>query len=141
MRDNIASQRNQLVRQTVLDVYRNIQHKLHKAFETEGCSCNIYRAEQVALNEECDRLMAELKLSEPFRRREEVIKLVQEIDRAEHPNLNAEANMAAPFFRIWLFDKLVAGEEVPLSKEDDLAREFTREWYAGWRPAIRKEEV
>lgn len=52
----------------------------------------------------------------------------------EHPALDAQARVAAPFFRLWLFECLCSDTPPGLENGERLAEEYVTAWMAGWRP-------
>jgi hypothetical protein len=118
-------------------VAREIQWQLHRAFETVGCSCNPLRAEAERLDEEYEALREELDAGPISRRREELWRQVREIDAREHPDLNNQAVIAGPFLRLWLFDRIMAGDTPDLNNQAQLAKAYAEAWRDGWRPAVK----
>jgi hypothetical protein len=88
---------------------------------------------------ECNRLKLELEQTAPFRRFEELRKMIAGIDAKEHPNLNQMAAQAAPFFRIWLFQRLTAGNAAELGNREGLSIAYALDWLNGWRPVPERK--
>jgi hypothetical protein len=123
-----------MLREAVSKCARDINWQIQRAFEEMGCTCHPLRKEKERLDAECRRLELELNNSETFQRRDEVRQEVQEIDRREHPGLDSQAQVASPFFRLWLFERLSSEDAPDLSSSQKLAASYAEAWLVGWRP-------
>ncbi len=131
---NRADPRVPLLRQGVNNVAREIQWQLHRAFEEVGCSCSPLRSELERLDAECNGLREELEVTPVFKQRNELAHQIREIDAQEHPVLNNLARTAGQFFRVWLFDRIMAGDTPDLANGAQLAKAYAEAWRDGWRP-------
>lgn len=112
---------------------------VQRAFEEAGCSCAPDREQLEGLearyNSERQRLLESLDKSELGRRIDELREKVKEIDRREHPSLDAEAMHAAPYLAVWLIDQVREGNATMLGSSDhDIASSYAEAWMGGWRP-------
>jgi hypothetical protein len=76
----------------------------------------------------------DLHNTETFKRRDALFKEILEIDRREHPGLDAQGRIAAPFFRLWLFERLTSEDAPDFSSAEKLAADYAQAWMGGWRP-------
>jgi hypothetical protein len=127
-----------LLRQSVNKLAVEMDWDLRKAFERAGCSCHPLRKEMEQVQAECNTLRLELEQTPPFRHLEELNTTIAKIDRMEHPDLNRMAAQAVPFFRLWLFERLAAGNAAELGDHEGLAITYAREWLDGWRPVLER---
>lgn len=134
-----------LFRDAVRRLSNSMEWQITKAFEEGGCTCHPLRKERAAALEEYIQLKSELaqKLDESDvnRRLSELNKQIAETDRREHPQLDRQAEIASPFFRVWLFESLHAGVELDLSAPEPLAKAYAAAWFDGWRPQGQVGEV
>ncbi len=112
---------------------------IEKAFENVGCNCYSLRGKLQELEDqfvkERLRLTIELAQAEKYAELSLLREKISEIDRNEHPQLNAIAKEATPFIGVWLQE--LEGE-TPNSRachiSRDIANTFARAWLEGWRP-------
>jgi hypothetical protein len=127
-----------MLREATSKLGRDLQYHVGRAFEEMGCSCHPLRQEKKQLDDECRRLEMELQVelrnSEAFKRRDAVWQEIQETDRKEHPSLDEQARVAGPFFRVWLFERLINEDVLDLSSSEKLAASYAEAWLGGWRP-------
>lgn len=123
-----------LLREAVSRCGRDMEWQVTRAFEEMGCSCHPLRREKKQLDAECHRLEEELHSSETFKRRDAVLQEIQKIDRKEHPDLDGQARVANPFFRLWLFERLTGEDLLDISSPEKLAANYAEAWLGGWRP-------
>ena len=136
--DKLPRQTSMLLRQGVNKLSKEMEWDLHKSFKKVGCSCHPLRDEMGQVQAECDRLKLELEQTPPFQRFQELRNKIGEIDANEHPNLNRMAKQAVPFFRVWLFQQLIAGNSVVLGDYEGLGITYAQDWLNGWRPVIER---
>lgn len=132
--------RTVLFRDAVRRLSNHIDWQLQRAFEETGCSCNPLRKELEEARAECQRLREESEASQPFQRLQELKDLIKTTDLKEHPGLDDQAKIAAPFFRVWLFETLHTGPELELASSQLLARTYAEAWHQGWRPKGAERE-
>jgi hypothetical protein len=123
-----------MLREAVSKCARDINWQLVRAFEEKGCSCHPLRKEHEQLVDECRHLEEELQNSETFKRRDALFEEIRKIDKAEHPDLNNQAQVASPFFRLWLFERLSSEDPLDMSSPQKLAASYAEAWFGGWRP-------
>ena len=133
-----------IVRQELVRAIRNIardsEWRIHFAFEKAGCSCHPQREELQRLETERRERMAavEEEIDKTLGRR--IDKLdgeVEEIDRREHPALDAMGRRASSFFAFWMMERLAQGNTDFLDEDSDArAAQFADAWLNGWRPAF-----
>ena len=123
-----------ILRESVNACARDMAFQLTRAFEESGCSCSPLRGRLKQLDAECDRVLAQVEESAVFQERAALRKDIAAIDRQEHPGLNRMANLARPFFRVWLFERLTSAGCVAMESQENLAAEYVQAWVGGWRP-------
>jgi hypothetical protein len=123
-----------MLREAASKLGRDLQYEVNRAFETVGCSCHPLRQEKKQLDDECLRLTEELHNSETFKRRDALFQEILEIDRKDHPSLDAQAGVAGPFFRVWFFERLTSEDVMDLNSPEKLAANYAEAWLGGWRP-------
>jgi hypothetical protein len=126
-----------LVRESVSKVARNynLENQFNRIMEKVGCSCQPLRAEMELLHDECDRLQKELRQTEPFLRLEALRMQIATTDAKEHGPLDRQAQLAFPFFRVWLFERLSDPEgSFELTTPEAAAQAYAEAWLGGWRP-------
>ena len=114
---------------------RNMEWEFTRVVERVGCSCQPLRAERELLDDECDRLEEELRQTEPFKRREALRMQIATTDAKEHGPLDRQAQLAFPFFRVWLFEQLTdAAGSFELTTPEAATQAYAEAWLGGWRP-------
>jgi len=114
-------------------------HFLERAFEEAGCSCSPYRRQlrelETQYNAERIRLIYELDSSKLASEMADLRKTIAEIDRGEHPSLDAAARQAHPFLAVWMLDQVREGNPDVIGLSDqDITSSYAEAWYGGWRP-------
>ncbi|MDZ4263792.1 MAG: hypothetical protein U1B30_15855 [Pseudomonadota bacterium] len=121
------------LRQAINQLARESHWQLNRAFETQGCSCSPLRERQEELAKRYLAEKEEFEKSSPvYQEWHRVSREIAAVDQAEHPGLNAVAELAKPFFRVWVCEHLdeLTGETTC----ESLAKQYASAWYAGWRP-------
>lgn len=135
--------RTPYIRSAITDYARQARYNLHRVFEEAGCSCQPLRQQLEELEQQCKAAEAELRASNPIFMQREILKAkIAEADLQDHPRLNQVSQVASPFFRVWLFDRLSNADPQEELTSQELALEYAQAWLAGWRPLQpeRKEE-
>ena len=114
-------------------------HFVDRAFEELGCSCVPYRHRleelETKYDTEVQRFRLNLANSGLAREIKDLRKEIAEIDRQEHPALDATAREAARFLSVWLEDQVKDGNQEILGLGNrELALLYARAWNTGWRP-------
>lgn len=117
----------------------NLRFHFTRYFEEAGCSCSPLRRELETLHRLCaqleDQMREHLRQTDPFKRREAIAQHIKDIDNREHASLDSRANLAFPFFRVWLFERLSDPEgSLNLTTPDAAAQSYAEAWLRGWRP-------
>ena len=123
-----------ILRESVNACARDMSFQLNRAFEEGGCSCSPLRKRLNQLNAECDRAIDQVHESEIFKEREALRQEIRDIDQKEHPGLDQISAIARPFFRVWLFERLTSAGCVAMESQENLAAEYVKAWFGGWRP-------
>ncbi len=114
-------------------------YNIERAFEEIGCSCNPYRDRLKQLedeyNAERQRLLDSLEHSELARELKNLRQKIAELDRKEHPYLDAQGRQAYYFLGVWMLDKVREGSGDILGLSDqEISRGYAQAWIGGWRP-------
>ena len=133
--------RQELVR-TIRKIAQDSEWRIHFAFERAGCSCHPQREELERLEKERRERMtaAEEEIDKTLGRRvDELDREVEEINRREHPALDAVGRRASYFFAHWMMERLAQGDASFLDEESDVRdTRFAEAWLGGWRPSFPK---
>jgi len=137
-----ATSESRRTERELLRVIRSIAResiwRIERAFELAYCSCGSKREEVERLEKERDertRVALQGIQKAIGRRIEELREEIREIDSREHGHVDGIALGAAPFFSLWMLDRLADGE-LGFLDEDPAARAgmFAAAWLKGWRP-------
>ena len=115
------------------------QYLLERSFEEVGCSCSIQRQQlkelEIQLDSEALRFRSSLDESPTGEAVAHLKRSIAEIDRIEHPGLNAMAREAFPYLDQWIEEKVKEeNSEAERLGSRDLIFRYAQAWYAGWRP-------
>ncbi|MEX0800936.1 MAG: hypothetical protein WD379_06965 [Dehalococcoidia bacterium] len=136
----------QTIRQEVVRSVRKMaqdaEWRIHLAFERAGCSCHPQRLQLERLEGERKAKLdaAHEEIDEEFEN--QIAKLereVEEIDRREHPDLDAVGRRATYFYAAWMLERLANGDASFLDQQvEEREARFAEAWLAGWRPALAR---
>jgi hypothetical protein len=118
-------------------------YSVERAFEEVGCSCTPYRDRLKELESEYkaerQRLLDSLEESDLAREMYALRQQVGEIDRQEHPALDARGREARPFLPVWMLDQVREGDGDILGLGDyEISKAYAQAWLGGWRPNSAK---
>ena len=109
------------------------QYLLEISFEEVGCSCSMQRQHLkelgVQLDSEVLRFRSSLDESPTGEAVAHLKRTIAEIDRVEHPGLDAMAREAAPHLAQWIEENI----DEKLGRRGPIFQ-YAQAWYAGWRP-------
>lgn len=148
----LNSEREKALAMGVRRLARDVYHfKVEKPFEEVGCTCSPYRArlkemeppygaERQRLEDEYRRALKALDDSNLGTEIRELKEQITQIDRREHPSLDAQGRHACTFLPVWLLDQVRDGNYRVLDLgEDGIAKAYAEGWMEGWRPrALRR---
>ena len=114
------------------------EYLLERAFEEDNCSCHVQRQqlEELEVQLEAEVLRFRLSLADsPIGSAIAALKqTIAEIDRIEHPGLDAMAREAARYLAQWIEENTEDGMEDKGLGRRDLIFQYAQAWYVGWRP-------
>ena len=112
---------------------------MEKSFEEVGCSCRIQRQRlkelEVRLDAEVLRFRSSLAESPLGVEIADLKQTIAEIDRIEHPALDALAKDAFPYLDQWIAEQEDSKTEELENRE--LIFQYAQAWRACWRPGAR----
>jgi len=115
---------------------------MDRLFEDLMCSCHTQREELDRLNREKQERLQE---STAWIDREYSVRIAQleaeirVIDSREHREIHRTSRRASKFFALWMLERLRLGQlDLVNRDQDDLQRDFARDWLDGWHPVFPK---
>ena len=114
------------------------QYLLGRSFEEVGCSCSMQRQRlkelEIQLDSEVLRFRSSLVQSPTGEAIAHLKRSIAEIDRIEHPGLDAMAREAARYLAQWIEENTEDGMEDKGLGRRDLILQYAQAWCVGWRP-------